>query len=897
VRSTGLVFLLSISAAAQQPPPVEPRYVAFAERLLAAADDDARHDLLTANHELADSHLADALMDAAAPAFNRRDYEHAIPIYRVCAGVSHAVGSRSMEAKCSYNAGLSLVHLYRVDEALIEYDRARAAFEEVGEPKYALMTLGSAGVAIQSTGQFRAALPYLERAMADAEATHDRAQIAQGAMNLGGLYYEMDRLRDALRLHLRALEIFRDMPGAERRVGMLLNNIGDMYHKQQEFELAFNYHQQAAAVKEKAKAPPEELVTTIDNLAADLADLGRTQEAFPFLDRGLQLSDGPALLKARARLLHNYGYMLKTVKRTAEAAKRFEESAKLASQIGNPELEAEQQIELAEFDLDERRFAAALARVQPGLEYSRDQGNQRTLAPCAELAARALMKLAKLEEAETAATEAIAASEQLRAEMPAERQALARFMTGQALYYQTMVEIQMALRRPALALAWAERAKARVLVDVLRSGGEPVTRSLTAEERKEETARLDEIRRTSEDILALRRQPKPEAGRIAALQRKVEDARLRYRSLEMAIYASHPELKFQRAEFEPVTPEELAAAIPDSETALLEFEFTRAGAYLFAITRSGSGVDVQVYRLPAGQEALARDAKLFRNQIANRDLDFRRLAGSLYRDLLGPALQQLRGKRTLVIVPDGELWQLPFQALETRAGHYLIEDYGVLYTPSLTVLSEMRKLHRSTPGAEPSTRPSLLAVDAAVLPGLRREVDGLRGLYGATHVRVLAGAQADSATLTRDAPNYRILHLAAHGIFDDRHPMDSYLVLASNGKPEAGVLPASQMMGLNLNADMVVLSGCETGRGSVGTGEGLIGMSWALFIAGARATVTSQWKVDAESTADFMLDFHRGMGGLTKVKAIQQAALHTMRNPQYRHPFYWSGFVLMGEGR
>ena len=94
----------------------------------------------------------------------------------------------------------------------------------------------------------------------------------------------------------------------------------------------------------------------------------------------------------------------------------------------------------------------------------------------------------------------------------------------------------------------------------------------------------------------------------------------------------------------------------------------------------------------------------------------------------------------------------------------------------------------------------------------------------------------------------------------------------------------------------MVLAGCETGRGDSGSGEGLIGMSWALFIAGSPATVASQWKVDAESTSEFMLDFHRRLRETSKAKALQGAALATMRKPQFRHPFYWSGFVLVGEG-
>jgi CHAT domain-containing protein len=204
----------------------------------------------------------------------------------------------------------------------------------------------------------------------------------------------------------------------------------------------------------------------------------------------------------------------------------------------------------------------------------------------------------------------------------------------------------------------------------------------------------------------------------------------------------------------------------------------------------------------------------------------------------------------------------------------------------------MQKLHRE----RKPDQPRLLAVDATQLPASRREVEGLRQLYGQAHVQVFTAAEADQDRIRREAPNYEILHLAAHGVFQDRSPMNSYLVLAKAGKPEAGVFEAREMIDLNLHADMVVLSGCETGRGNTDGSEGLIGMAWALFVAGSPSTVASQWKVESESTTQLMLGFHRNLKRSTKAKALQLAALDVMKNPGYRHPFYWSGFVLMGEG-
>ena len=106
-------------------------------------------------------------------------------------------------------------------------------------------------------------------------------------------------------------------------------------------------------------------------------------------------------------------------------------------------------------------------------------------------------------------------------------------------------------------------------------------------------------------------------------------------------------------------------------------------------------------------------------------------------------------------------------------------------------------------------------------------------------------------------------------------------------------------MNLNLNADMVVLSACETARGRIG--EGVIGMTWALFVAGSPTTVVSQWKVESASTTELMLEFHRALRAqnskMTKAQAMQAAALKLLKSADYQHPFYWAGFVIIGDAR
>jgi CHAT domain-containing protein len=124
-------------------------------------------------------------------------------------------------------------------------------------------------------------------------------------------------------------------------------------------------------------------------------------------------------------------------------------------------------------------------------------------------------------------------------------------------------------------------------------------------------------------------------------------------------------------------------------------------------------------------------------------------------------------------------------------------------------------------------------------------------------------------------------------------------------RTEDGLLEAWEVMKLELEAELAVLSACETARGRIGAGEGVIGLSWAFFVAGCPTTLVSQWEVEAASTTDLMVEFHRHLRAEERGRgrapgtseALRQAALKLQRGGKYRHPFYWAGFVLVGDGR
>jgi CHAT domain-containing protein len=261
----------------------------------------------------------------------------------------------------------------------------------------------------------------------------------------------------------------------------------------------------------------------------------------------------------------------------------------------------------------------------------------------------------------------------------------------------------------------------------------------------------------------------------------------------------------------------------------------------------------------------------------------------------------LAGRTLLVLVPDGPLWEVPFQALQDPGGRHLVETATVSYAPSLAVLRA--NLRETRTKKEPRTVLSMGKADfasagLAPLPEAELQAAELGKLYGASRSAVYLGREASEGRFKTEAPRYQIVHLASHGILDPASPLYSHVVLSrgSDKDAEDGLLEAWELLELDLDAELVVLSACETGRGRVAPGEGIVGTTWALLVAGSGATVASQWKVEATSTTALMTKFHEGLARDEGGKAVQlrRATLEVMKNPRYAHPYYWAPFVLIG---
>jgi len=259
----------------------------------------------------------------------------------------------------------------------------------------------------------------------------------------------------------------------------------------------------------------------------------------------------------------------------------------------------------------------------------------------------------------------------------------------------------------------------------------------------------------------------------------------------------------------------------------------------------------------------------------------------------------LAGKTRLVLVPHAELHYLPFAALIERngEGRFLIERYELAVTPSASVWLALGDRPASRAGAGVLA----LAPRPDALPASREEVAAIARATGAA-TQVLVGETASEAAFRRAAPGQRVLHLATYGVLNKRNPLFSFVELAPGGGHD-GRLEVHEVFGLRLQAELVVLSACQTGLGTgalgdVPTGDDWIGLTLAFLHAGAANVVASLWSVQDRATADLMERFYAGYATSadpTRALAVAQRAL--LAAPATVHPFYWAGFEVAGRGR
>lgn len=483
-----------------------------------------------------------------------------------------------------------------------------------------------------------------------------------------------------------------------------------------------------------------------------------------------------------------------------------------------------------------------------------------------------------------------------------------RFMQARTFPYYEMTNIRSEQNRVEEALQFSEMIKARILFDVVRSGAKYSEKSLTETE-KAETERLKTaIENLNRQILDERLKVKSDAEKIKKLNENLSQARIDLEKYQTYLVTIHPEMSLQRGEIPLLTFKEIETLLPDDKTAIIEFAVTDEKILAFVMTKTKK---LEVYQLPIPRREIVPKVRDFRQLIVNKNFGYKKSAKELYQMLIAPLAKHLENRDNLIIVPDGVLWELPFQTLISAENKHLIEDFAISFAPSISVLHEMSKAKTSTlpmnllAFGNPFLNNAAITVGAnrnrnlklEPLPDAEKEILKIGAFYGKNQSNLFIGKKATEDIFKSQAANFRSLHFATHAIADNENPMYSFLVFSQGASTkDDGILEAWEIMQLNLNADFAVLSACETGGGRLGEGEGIIGLSWAFFVAGVPTTVVSQWNVNSNKTSDLMVEFYRNLQqNPSKPKALQTAMILMLKNKKTNLPFYWAGFQLIGK--
>ena len=465
---------------------------------------------------------------------------------------------------------------------------------------------------------------------------------------------------------------------------------------------------------------------------------------------------------------------------------------------------------------------------------------------------------------------AIEVIEQQRASLTTETAKIG-FAGEKQRVYERLIALLLTADQVVEAFELVERAKSRALVDLLAAQKEFAVPGADAEATRQILARLD---RAGEDIRAA----------SAVNEAGGHDAQRTLTGVRQDITAAAPELA-SLVSVSAVRANEIQERLAADEQ-LVEYYLQGDTFWAFVVDQTS----VRAVKLdPAGMATLVQQFRIHTESPAGQEWE--PLARTLHARLLMPLAELLRAPR-LIVVAHGPLHYLPYAALMDADGAMLIDRFSLRTLPAASVLRYLK------PALGQAAAPAL------VLGNPDLDDKALDLAFAETEARAVAGLTPGSRLLLRKAAsesNFRLsahlfkrLHIASHGKFQADSPLASGLYLAPDAAND-GVLRVGELYAMELNAELVTLSACETGLGKIDNGDDVVGLARGFLYAGARSILASLWSVDDMATANLMQGFYQALGRAGSAPEALRSAQQRVRR-QHPHPFFWAAFQLSGRG-
>lgn len=765
--------------------------------------------------------------------------EQAITNFQQALSIWEKLNDSYEQAVVFYGLGWTYIPQSKYNEATLSFARALKTAQSHGD-RYA-ETINFAGIGWSEfySGNFEMAAFNFNQALEVARQHDYQSQVARALFGVGNISYMSGNYREAVNLLNECLQIRREI-NEKRQEGLTYITLAKVLIKQGQSLDAINHLNLSQAIFRKlpTKVGEGELFITFGWAYFSINDLQKAQENF---ERALAVRKNIGDKAGEAAVLRGLSVVHSRLGQFRQAKDEVEKEYEILESLRNSTLNQDSRI-------------AFLASIQ---EYFED--------------------------------------------------AVSVFM------YMHRLRPDQGYERSAFE--FSERSRTRTLLDAI-------------EEKKSSAMKIDndllekkqEIQQALIDSLAEERRirfEKDSAAELKKQQFKIQDLLFSFRKLETEIKDKNDGTE-QASAVQPLSVEEIQASL-DNDTVLLEYYLGTEQSYLWLIKKD----KLTVFQLPKREiiEKLAFEARnaliLQKNDQIKSEQIFNKKATQLSRILLAPTLSQLKNQK-LLIIPQGALQYIPFAALP-KNNRPLVIDHEIVYLPSASLVSVLQK-KREAPYekeiaifADPvfSADDERLGRFASInendkekfsrLFASRFEAEKISSFIPKDESLVLFDSNANRTNfLKTDLSRYRILHFATHAFIDDKNPQLSSIILSrydQEGRRIKGQLRAAEIFNLNLNTEMVVLSGCQTAMGKNVRGEGMLGLSRGFLLAGTSRLLISLWEVEDKAAAELMTHFYRHYlkERQTPVAALRLAQIEIMKDRRWRSPLYWSAFILQGD--
>jgi CHAT domain-containing protein len=665
--------------------------------------------------------------------------------------------------------------------------------------------------------------------------------------------------------------------GDRQGEGQALGNLGSASMLLGKYPQAIEYQKQSLKVAHEMNNQQGEC-NALGSLGSAYDSLGDHIEAIKYHKRGLGIARG--MIKDReseSAILINLGASYNLVGNYTEAIEHSQQGLKTAREIKHRLNEGKALGNLGIAHLSLGNHAIGVEYEQQALKVAREIKDRKSEGLALNALGAAFFSTSNLAMAEKNLFEGIAIWESLRKEGSGNNDSnQISIFEEQSNTYRILQQVLIAQNDPNTALEIAERGRARALVSLLMK--KLATDSKTGAMDKSHFPSTAQIQQTAK------------AQNATLVEYSIIydyfkiDGKRQFHEAALYIWVIPPNgtITFRQVDLKPLWQ--------NQHTQLADL-----------VTTSRSAIGVRS-RAPA-------TTTIFPSTF-NPDNQKRNLQ-QLHKLLIAPIADLLPKdpNEQIIFIPQGELFLVPFPALQAANGKYLIENHTIRTAPAIQVL-DLTRQQKQQQSTHPSNNTSLIVGNPIMptitttagetptklddLPNAKREAESIATLLRTT---AQTGDQARKATILKQLPTARRIHFATHGLLDDFKglgiPGAIALAPDKTGELNDGLLTAGEIFDLKLSADLVVLSACNTGNGKI-TGDGVIGLSRSLISAGVPSVVVSLWSVPDSPTADLMTSFYRNLDtNPNKAQALRQAMLTTMKSRP--NPIDWAAFTLIGE--